>query len=279
VQAASYQQAELIKVDVSSGIEGEAGNILLQPFDVIIVRSRGNYEGQRTVLLAGQVYSPGSYVLQSSKERISGLMMRAGGFKSSADSSSISIRRVAATGLTAEERQRAVEKLLSIDKDTLLANPTLRETYLRSVDFLSVNVEKIKENPGGPEDVILEDGDYIEVARSSSLVRVSGEVYHTNLLPYKEGASARYYIKQSGNYTHNARRKKTFVVYPDGRAKAVKSFLFFKTYPTVTARSEVFVPSKKQDEKKGLSTTEWIALSSIIATLATLAITVLNATK
>jgi protein involved in polysaccharide export with SLBB domain len=172
-----------------------------------------------------------------------------------------------------------VESWLSINRDSLIANPELREKYLRNVDFLSVNVEKIKDNFGGPEDLILEDGDYIEVARASSLVRVSGEVYHPTLLPYEPDASAKYYIKRSGNFTAKARRSRSFVLYPDGRAKSVKRFLFFKSYPSVTARSEVYVPSKDQEGKKGLSTGEWIAISSVIASLATMAVTIVNAFK
>ena len=277
VASEAYTQAEIIRLDLRG--EGDAGknNMLLKPFDVVTIRPRGSFEVQRRVMLAGQVLSPGPYVLQTSKETISSLIRRAGGFKSSADSSSISIRRVTSLGLSGEERQRTIEKLLSIDRDSLVKNPSLRETYLRNVDFLSVNVQNIKDDPGGPEDLILEDGDYIEVARASNLVRVSGEVYHASMLPFEGGASAHYYIKRSGNFTSNARRKRTFVIYPDGRAKSVKSFLFFKSYPDVTARSEIYVPSKDKEGKKGLTTGEWIAISSIIASLTTMAITIANA--
>ncbi len=279
VSSQTYRQAELIKVDMSAGLNADAGNIALKPFDLVLVRPRGSYERQRSVTLVGQVLSPGQFVLESSKDRISNLIRRAGGFKSSADSSAITIRRITTLGISAEERQRMIENLLSINRDSLIANPELRDKYLRNVDFLSVNVEKIKDNFGGPEDLILEEGDYIEVARASSLVRVSGEVYHPTLLPYEPDASAKYYIKRSGNFTSKARRSKSFVIYPDGRAKSVKRFLFFKSYPSVTARSEVFVPSKDQEGKKGMSTGEWIAISSVIASLATMAVTIVNAFK
>lgn len=279
VSSDTYRQAEVIRVDLKGGLEGAAANVILQPFDVIMVRAKGGYEKQRSVYLSGQVVTPGIYPLGSSKETISQIIARSGGFKGSADSSSISIRRVASFGLSSEERQKAVERLLMISRDSLLADPELRRKYLNDIDFLSVNVEKIKDNPGGPEDLILEDGDYIEVARASNLVRVSGEVYHPGLLPFEEGANAHYYIKRSGNFTSNSRKAKAFVVYPDGRAKSVKRFLFFKSYPEVTPRSEIFIPSKDKDGKKGLSTGEWIAISSVVATLTTLAVTVINALK
>lgn len=277
VLSAAYMQAEIINVDMSKGLQGTSANEILKPFDLILVRSKGGYEKQRAVTLGGQVLSPGRYALTSSKETISQVVMRAGGFRGSADSSSISIRRIANYTLSTEERQRAVERLLNVSRDSLIANPELRDDYLNEVDFLSVNVQKIKDNPGGAEDLILEDGDYIEIARASNLVRISGEVYHPSLLAHEEGVSAKYYIKRSGNFTSNSRRTKTFVIYPDGRAKSVKKFLFFKSYPSVTPRSEIFVPSKDKEGKKGMSTAEWIAVSSIVATLATMVVTVVNA--
>jgi protein involved in polysaccharide export with SLBB domain len=277
VLSASYTQSEVIKIDLTKGMEGTSANELLKPFDLILVRSKGGYEQQRSVILAGQVLSPGKYALESSKETISQLVRRAGGFRGSADSSSISIRRVANYTLSTEERQLAMERLLNVTRDSLIANPELRKSYMNDMDFLSVNVQNIKDNPGGAEDLILEDGDYIEVARASNLVRVSGEVYHPSLLPHESGASAKFYIKRSGDFTSFSRRSKTFVIYPDGRAKSVKSFLFFKSYPEVTPRSEIFVPSKDKEGKKSMTTGEWIAISSIVATLATMVITVVNA--
>lgn len=279
VSSDEYRQAEVIKIDLKAGLDKGGDNVVLQPFDVISVRAKGGYEQQRAVYVMGQIITPGIYPLESSKETISQIINRAGGFRGSADSSSISIRRMANYSLGNEEREKTVERLLMVNRDSLLADPELRRKYLNDIDFLSVNVEKIKSNPGGPEDLILENGDVIEIARASNLVRVSGEVYRPGLLPFENGASAQYYIKRSGNFTSNSRKTKTFVIYPDGRAKSVKRFLFIKTYPEVTPRSEVFIPSKDKDGKKGLSTGEWIALSSIGATLATLVVTVINALK
>lgn len=276
VSAGVYKQANILYLNLREGVDGSNGNIVLQPYDVVMVRRRSSYENQRRVYVVGQVPSPGPYVLQTSKETISSVVKRAGGFKSSADSSSVSIKRFTNLGMAGEERQRTVERLLSVNRDSLLANPRLRETYLSNVDFLSVNVDRIKVNPGGPEDIVLEDGDIIEIARSSSLVRVTGEVYHATSLPFEQGANAHYYIRRAGNYTSNARRSRTFVIYPDGRSKSVKKFLFFKSYPAVTARSEIYVPSKALEDKRGLSTTEWIAISSILASLATIFVTLIN---
>ena len=274
-----YQQSEILRIQMPGGINDGNGEINLQPHDIVILHPKGSNEKPRLVTVIGQMLNTGQFVLQNSKETISSIINRAGGFKSSADSSSISIRRWIAQGVSHEERQRTLEKLLDISRDSLLNDPTLRETYLSSFDLISVNLEKIKANPGGPEDIVLEDGDVIEVSRYNSLVRVSGEVFRTGLQPFEEKTNALHYISQAGGYTQNARRKASFVIYPDGRAKAVKSFLFFKSYPEVVPRSEIFVPAKDKDNSRKLTTGEWIAISSIMATLATMAVTIVNALK
>ncbi len=274
-----YRQAEIINVGMPEGINDINGAIALEPFDLVIIHPKGSFEAARSVFVTGQVVNIGQYVLQNSKETISSILRRAGGFKSSADSSSVSVRRWIAQGVSEEDRQRTMEKLLRIDRDSLVNDATLRETYLRNFDFISVNIEKIKQDPGGPEDIVLEDGDLIEISRYSSLVRVSGEVFRAGLQPFEENKTALHYIQQSGNYTRSARRTGTFVIYPDGRAKSVKRFLFFKFYPDITPRSEIFVPDRGREDPKGLSPGEWIAASSIVATLATMAVTIVAALK
>ena len=73
----------------------------------------------------------------------------------------------------------------------------------------------------------------------------------------------------------DARRSGTIVIYPNGKAKSVKSFLFFRTYPNVTPRSEIYVPQKNKNNRAKVSTGEWalivsalgIAANVIIATV------------
>lgn len=279
IKQANFRQTEIITIDLSKGLSSTGGETLLKPYDIVNVRSEAGYNSPREVYVDGQVMNTGRYVLEASGERISHLLKRVGGFKGSADSGSVTIRRFVNSSLSLEERQTIVERMLNIDRDSLESNAKLRENFLKSVELMGVNVQKIKDDPGGNEDLILEAGDIITVARASNLVRVNGEVYNPTLLPYEDNTSAKFYIKRAGNYTNNARKAGVFVIYPDGRANSVKSFLFFKSYPSVTPRTEVYVPAKEKDNKKGFGPGEWIAFSSILASLVTLIVTVINSTK
>lgn len=277
IRKSDFRQTEILKIDLSKGLSSTEGETLLHPFDLLNVRTEPGYNSPRIVYIEGQVMNAGRYVLEASGERISNLLKRAGGFKGSADSSSITIRRFINSGLTNDERQEIVERMLNIDRDSLENNPRLRENFLKNVELLGVNVKKIKENPGGNEDLILESGDMITVARASNLVRVNGQVYNPTLLPYQAHTSARYYIRRSGNFTNNARRSGVFVIYPDGRAKSVKRFLFFNSYPAVTPRAEIYVPTREKENKRFFGPGEWIAISSVIASIATMVVAVVNA--
>jgi protein involved in polysaccharide export with SLBB domain len=276
IKKGNFKQTEIIQIDLSQGLSSAGGETILQPFDIVNVRTEPGYNTPRVVYIDGQVMNTGRYVLESSNERISNLIKRAGGFKGSADSSSIAIRRFINSSLTQQERQSILERMLNLDPDSIKANTRLRETFLKNVELLGVDANKMRQDPGGNEDLILENGDMITVANASNLVRVNGEVFHPTLLPFSDNQSAKYYIKRSGSYTNNAKKSHVFVIYPDGKAKSVKHFLFFKSYPAVTPRAEVFVPSKDKDSKRGFGPGEWIAVSSIIASLATLIVAVVN---
>jgi hypothetical protein len=66
------------------------------------------------------------------------------------------------------------------------------------------------------------------------------------------------------------------VIYPDGKAASVKHFLFFKSYPPVTARSEIFVPQKVKSNQQKISIGEW---SVVLSSLALLTNVIVNLSK
>lgn len=277
-QADIVSQAFVLKADLSKGLETNDNDIILQPTDVVSIRTDAQYNKIRSVNVLGEVMRPGNYVLTSSGERISGLIERFGGFKSIADSNSITIKRIVNIGLSTSERQDIMSRLLNIKKDSLLEDSNLKDAYLKDVVLMGVDINKVKSDIGGKADLILEDGDVIQISRISNVVQTIGEIRNPTLLTFESGRSAKYYIKKSGSFTGKARKSEVFVLYSDGTARSVKKFLFFKSYPDVKLRSQIYVPAKV-DNKKSLSTGEWLAISSMAATLGTMVIAILNVTK
>ena len=277
VTDADFKQSEIIRIISSKNLNDEKVLLKLEPFDIVVVRPQPGYRQQQSIFVSGPVMYPGRYFLEKSGERISDVLRRAGGFTASADSSSVFIRRFDAGNTNLEERASLIARFSNIPADSIMNSPVQMKELQKNYTSLSVDLIKAFGAPGGNDDIILEAGDIIMVSQNSSLVKVSGEVYFPTVIPYEFHTTVKYYIKRTGNYTAMARKNQTFVIYPDGKAEGVKKFLFFKSYPKVTPRSEIYVPGKPGKEKQGLSTGEWVALSSILATLTTLIVTVINA--
>jgi hypothetical protein len=83
-------------------------------------------------------------------------------------------------------------------------------------------------------------------------------------------------VEQAGNFTPYARKTGALVIYPDGKAASVKHFLFFKSYPSVTPRSEIFVPQKAKNNRTKISIGEW---SVVLSSLALLTNVIFNMSK
>lgn len=275
VEKANHNESTIFNIDLANKNDASQ-DVLLQPYDLVIVKSLPGYSPQRTVLVLGEVKSPGRYGLEKSGDKISDVMERVGGFKASADSSSITIRRSIKSNLTAAEREKLFQRILNINPDSIALHPRLKDELYKSYDLISVDLAKALANPNNSENLPLEDGDVLTVDRSSNLVRISGEVYNPTIIPFKENKSLKYYVQQAGNFTPYARKTGALVIYPDGKAASVKHFLFFKSYPSVTPRSEIFVPQKAKNNRTKISIGEW---SVVLSSLALLTNVIFNMSK
>lgn len=249
-------------------------DVPLQPFDIVIVRNKTGLVPVRSVIVLGEVKVPGKYILEKNNERITDIIKRTEGFRSSADSTIITIRRRAGTDFTEKEREQIFQRLLNIDSDSLTEQ--LEGEIVAGKELISIDLEEILLHPEKSDNLILEDGDIITINKSRNLVKISGEVYYPTVIPVRENANAKYYIKQAGNYTVNARKSGTVVVYPDGKAKKVKKFLFFRSYPKVTARSEIFIPQKQKDNRNKMGPGEWAVLISALGIISNVIISALK---
>ncbi|WP_026952554.1 SLBB domain-containing protein [Algoriphagus mannitolivorans] len=106
--------ADIIPTSVNPDLSINSSSQTLQPFDQVIVRKRSNFNMQRLVSVEGQVNSPGIFAIESSVERISDLVRRAGGLNSFAYSKGATlIRRTEFFNTESEQirRQRNLEAL------------------------------------------------------------------------------------------------------------------------------------------------------------------------
>lgn len=118
--------SDIIPAQINGDLSFNENSQVLMPFDQVIVRKRANFTMQRLVSVDGQVNSPGIFAIQSSGERISDLVNRAGGLNQFAYSKGATlIRRTEFFNTESEQirRQRNLEEL----KQKLATNPNNSE--------------------------------------------------------------------------------------------------------------------------------------------------------
>jgi protein involved in polysaccharide export with SLBB domain len=267
-EISNYQMrtGHLFQFSISRDLEMDEqdGQFELQPYDKVYVRKAPGFVQTGSVRISGEVIYAGEFNLSSRQDRVSTVIKRAGGLTPDAfPEGAMLTRKVDIDPKVQRLRERLMEQ----------------DSTLQFGDFgfevVAVDVKQALANPGSRDDIFLKDGDELMIPRELQTVRVGGEVLNPNSTPFIPGEELRYYVNQSGGFSDDARKGKTYVVYPNGKAAATTKFLFFKNYPKVLPGSEIVVPAKKQREP--LPATAWISIGSSVASLALTVVTIVNA--
>jgi hypothetical protein len=139
---------------------------------------------------------------------------------------------------------------------------------------IPVDWKSIVKNPESNTNVTLFAGDEIEVAAFNEGVKVTGNVLLTSEIPYTKGKGFGYYLSAVGGVDNKGWKKKSYIIYPNGKAAVAHSFLFIRSYPKVTPGSQIIVPEKP--EAKKMSTGEFVSIAGVLASLAGVIIAILR---
>ncbi len=136
---------------------------------------------------------------------------------------------------------------------------------LKETEAVAIDLEKIMENPGSEDDLILEPGDILSVPKLLQTVRMRGDVVYPTTLRHEGGRGLKYYINGAGGFERRANKKQTYVVYANGAVKRTKGFLGIRNYPPVEPGAEVIVPTK--GPRTPLRLGEIVGITTGLATL------------
>ncbi|RZS96690.1 SLBB domain-containing protein [Cecembia calidifontis] len=314
----SGKLAEIIRIDIDKDlrISGEGKDLVLKPFDHVIVRRSPGFQREKMVRVEGEVFFPGEYAIANANERISDLLNRAGGLNQFAYAKGATlIRRNEFYSAPSENERKAqtltevknnaikdtkndteAEKILlsRIDKKInekggdqankrggLISDDFRKETIeeiteqglneqvnIRTQEMVGIDLLAILTNPGGRNDLILQEGDVLSIPKELQTVRMRGEVLYPNTARFRENATFKSYISKAGGFTEKSRRGRSYVVYANGDVKRTTKFLFINNYPAIEPGAEIIVPAKP--EREPLSAQAWIGLATSMATLALL---------
>ncbi len=264
--------ALVIDASTQTNLSKIGGDVFLSPWDIVIVRRKPDYKEQVRVKVEGEVKFPGNYILVSKNEKVSSLINRAGGLTNFAFTEGASLTRMNNSFIKNDDKVRKIQKQI---KDTTAADDLI-EDLTKSTIRVGLDLATLLQRPEGLEDVILQEGDVLTIPKAKREIKVNGEVMVPSEVVFKVGENLNYYINKAGGFTDNARKGKVYVLYPNGSADRIRRFLFFKRTPEVTAGAEILVPQVPERQGKGLSTSEVLALTTGIASLAGVVIALLR---
>jgi len=279
-----------------------SSNILLEKDDQVIVRTISGFEGIRMVRVDGEVAMPGNYNITSKAEKISDIIIRAGGFTKYAypmgafllrsekvsgvekklqriisenakkqvqtkNDNSMDLSLIKATGGAASFQQgySNVDSIQSKFSGTKVVND-----IFKSEGVVGINLKEIMDNPGSKYDLNLEENDVLFIPRELQTIRVIGEVLFPTYVRYDKNMSFRDYVSNAGGFSDRAQKRSAFVLYANGTAKSTKNFLGLKFYPKIKPGARIVIPEKPTDIKNKLSPVETVSILSSIMTVSTL---------
>ena len=139
-----------------------------------------------------------------------------------------------------------------------------------------VNIERVLRDESSIDNVVLQPADELVIPRDPGVIYVQGQVNTPSSVPFKEGASLKYYIGQAGGYTRNADESHTVVILPNGK-KWEPSGFFLARDPEILSGSTILVPTQKPEPGTTLPLLKEIA--SITLSAVTMAYIVWQVTK
>ena len=241
-------------------VDGTPG-FLLEPYDVVHVRRSPGFKTPRNFTITGEVVYEGAQTMTTKNMRLSDAIKLAGGLTDQAYPKNARLERV----MNADEIARRdflieqVRKQAGIrGSDSIVVNQlALANTYP-----VGIYLDKALANPGGEEDIVLREGDHIVVPEYISTVKVSGNVMYPNTVSYKPGKDYRWYVNQAGGFGNHAKKRKTWIIYPNGTMAQVGHGA------KIEPGCEIVVPMKPKPEA-GL-VQQWVAIGQSVASMAAL---------
>lgn len=202
-----------------------APEVVLTPFDNVLIMRQPDFELQRTVKILGEVQFPGSYALRRKDERLADLIARVGGLTP----------RAYPEGIRFIRAENAAGRI-------------------------NIDLPRALRDAGSRDNVILQPGDSIFVPEYQPSVRVIGAVNAPGSVLWRRGADMHYYIEAAGGFTRLADKGGASVRQPNGEVRQSGGFLIFRNDPEPGPGAEVYVPARDPADR-----TDKVALFGAIA--------------
>ena len=220
-------------------------NVVLKPNDYLFIRTVPDWDIFKTVQIAGEVKSPGTYAIKKG-ESLSSVLARAGGFTDKAYLLGGVLIRESTRVLQKQQLNAAIDRLEARvlasagekaasgadaeDAKRIEASSKQQQMLiaaLRKVEPLGrvvIQLEDPERLRGTPNDITLQEGDRLMVPQAPGTVNVVGAVFAPTALVYTPYRTVKEYLTMAGGTTEIADDKEIYVIKTNGAAVSRKGF-------------------------------------------------------
>ncbi|MEO8315502.1 MAG: SLBB domain-containing protein [Pseudomonadota bacterium] len=231
------RRTELITIDLAAAGRGEASaNLLLRPYDSLLVKETPDWADQESVTLRGEVRFPGTYPIRKG-ETLHALLERAGGLTSTAFPEGSAFTRQELKTLEQEQLDRLSARMRtdlatlalraanageSEASQALAAGQNLLQQLQgsRAVGRFVIDLPDLLAAPtGSDKDVVLRNGDELFIPKLRQEVTVIGEVQSAGSYLFRGNYTLNDYVAMSGGKTRKADGGQIYVVRANGSSQ------------------------------------------------------------
>ena len=209
-----------IPVDIMGALAGkEQANLLLEPDDWLVVRSKPDYHAPTTVNISGEVVYPGVYIIEEDNTHLSEIIERAGGLTKKASLNNARFMRadVFETEDLVAEHIGTIPVADRTEMDNQYFTMKSRQRPEMIVDFI-----ELVDRGASLEDIILKPGDSIFIPRRTGTVLVSGQVASPGALDFNPDYGITDYVERAGGRTWRAQKNILVIKSHTGEIKQAK---------------------------------------------------------
>ena len=181
-----FAKSIIFDIDNNYNLIDQSKEIFLEPYDYIIIRPDPFFDMQKIISVSGAVKYPGDYAILNSEEKISDILLRAGG--------------------------------LSYN------HHAKNSQFFREDKLVQIDLEKILKNSRNRQDLRVNSNDKIFVPTKKNIFEVRGEVSSPGFFTYEKGIRYKESIKNCGGFTQFADSKNIYISYPNGKSKKINYF-------------------------------------------------------
>jgi protein involved in polysaccharide export with SLBB domain len=214
-----------------------SADVILKPGDILIIHQLSGWNDMgASMTLQGEVTYPGLYGIQEG-EKLSSVLKRAGGFRSTAYPTGAVLVRAQVRELEEKSRTELVRQIENTSAGAKFSPTAAGAEGLVTMQLIAQQQQQVlqklrSEPPSGrlvikistdiaswentPADIEMRAGDVLTIPKKPSFILVSGQVYNAAAITYVPGKTAGWYLKRAGGPTDMANHKEIFVIRANG---------------------------------------------------------------